>query len=747
MADRNDTDPLKAGDHFGDYVVERLLGKGGMGAVYLVRAPDGSYYAIKVMFSGRMTHDLRRRFAREAEFSMKIRHKNLISVYDVGEDPDTGLCYIIMDYMPGGTLSDRIRDLGKMSVDEAVKVIMQIASALDVAHKSGLVHRDVKPDNIMFAADGTPKLADLGVAKFDDDRRTMVTLTGMIIGTPAYMSPEQLMDSHKIDARADIYSLGVVLYEMLAGKRPNSGSTAVELLAKAIRGEPLPDIRKICPEVSAAIAYVLSRMCAPKPEDRPATSVAAAQLLHEAATGKLVIPKKPPGFSVVLAAGSDAKRKRTIAVAFVMAGLAAFLVIGLLGISYAVHKYYSGEPERSKTQMAEGGARLPSPANNPNGVVAQAGADGVGENAKVAATGNRQLSELRRERNVTAGRHVRSAKVDGTTWFYTLKGGEAMIWRGHHAYSEEIKPAFEPDDAEHVVVPSKLDGYKVSSIGSLAFVRCSRMKSVVIPEGVRCLGVQAFCGCRALESVKLPFTLDIIDRKVFEKCESLESVDIGECPYVTGCSFNCSKLARVSVAKTNHEYLDVNGCLLSSSRRELVFFPRTARSVVLLPASVEEIGEGAFICCNSLKKVTIRGKVKKVGALAFAACRNLESVEFLGVNEIEDRVFANCPNLKSVSFPSCLVKLGTLLFDGCTKLQSVEFAGDAPLIDTSESLFGYAPDDLKIIVKRGSKGWKAPDDEGLPDRWPTGASDDSRQILFSKSISKGNGTADLNRKR
>jgi len=744
MAESNDTEPLKAGDHFGDYVVERLLGKGGMGAVYLVRAPDGSHLAIKVMFTGRMSHDLRRRFAREAEFSMKIRHKNLISVYDVGEDPDTGLCYIIMDYMPGGTLSDRIRQQGKMPVDESVRVITQIASALDVAHKSGLVHRDVKPDNIMFDADGTPKLADLGVAKFDDDRRTMVTLTGMIIGTPAYMSPEQLMDSHKIDARADIYSLGIVLYEMLSGKRPHSGSTAVELLAKAIRGEPLPDIRKICPEISAALAYVLSRMCAPKPEDRPATSIAAAQLLHEAAAGTLVVPKKPPGFLRTIAVRGDPRWKRILTISLVAAGIEAVLLAGLFLVFHAVYGRASNESERWRAEKPEKGARALAESG---AVSAVAGAEPVGANALPREAGNRPVAGSRRDRNGADERHVRSAKVDGTTWFYTLKGGEAMIGRGNHAYSEEIKPALEPDGAEHVVVPSKLDGYRVTSIGALAFVRCVRLKTVVIPEGVRCLGAQAFCGCRALESVKLPFTLDIIDRKAFEKCESLESVDIGECPYVTGCSFNCSKLTRVSVAKTNHEYVDVNGCLLSSGRNELVFFPRTARSLFLLPTSVEEIGEGAFSCCNNLKKVTIRERVKKVGALAFASCRNLESVEFLGVNEIEDKVFANCPNLKRVSFPKSLVKVGTLLFDGCTRLQSVEFAGNAPLIDASESLFGYASDDLRIFVKKGSKGWKAPGVEALPDRWPAGASDDSRQILFAGTSPKANGAADGKRKK
>jgi serine/threonine-protein kinase len=153
-----------------------------------------------------------------------------------------------------------------------------------------VIHRDIKPDNILFAADGTPKLADLGVAKFVDDATvTMVTRAGMIVGTPAYMAPEQMMDSHSIDARADIYSLGVVLYEMLTNKRPNDGSTVMGMLAKAIRGEPLPDVRTMRPEVSAAVAYVLSLMCAPKPEDRPKTSGAAADLLVRADTDSLLM--------------------------------------------------------------------------------------------------------------------------------------------------------------------------------------------------------------------------------------------------------------------------------------------------------------------------------------------------------------------------------------------------------------------------------------------------------------------------
>ncbi len=313
---------LEPGDMFGDYTVEKLLGKGGMGAVYLVRAPDGEKYAVKLMFPeiASKNPDFRKRFAREAEFAMKIKHKNLISVYDVGEDPDTGYCYIIMDYVPGGSVKDRLAAKGALPIAEAISITAQIALALEVAHRHGVVHRDIKPDNIMFDADGTPKLADLGVAKFtDDEHKTTVTTTGMIIGTPAYMAPEQMMDSHHIDARADIYALGVVLYEMLTGRRPTEGSSAVELLAKALKGEALPDVRTMRPEISVAIAHVLSLMCAPRPEERPPTTLAVAQLLQQAAMGQLKLPKKRPR-------ASDAqKAKRPFPVAACVMGA---LVLG-----------------------------------------------------------------------------------------------------------------------------------------------------------------------------------------------------------------------------------------------------------------------------------------------------------------------------------------------------------------------------------------------------------------------------------
>ena len=265
---------LNPGDRFGDCTVERALGAGGMGSVYLVRSPAGTPYALKLLDteSARSDPDFKLRFMREAEFAMTLHHRNLIPVFDAGEDPELGVCYILMSYMPGGSVKDCVRAQGRFPVAKAVSIVARIAAALEVAHYHGVVHRDIKPDNILFDGDGTPRLGDLGVARFNDDARHVEsTAKGAIIGTPAYMAPEQMMDAHSIDARADIYSLGVVLYEMLTGKRPYEGCSAMELMAKAVKGEPLPDVREANKAVPEAVARALALMVAPRPEDRPRT--------------------------------------------------------------------------------------------------------------------------------------------------------------------------------------------------------------------------------------------------------------------------------------------------------------------------------------------------------------------------------------------------------------------------------------------------------------------------------------------
>ena len=254
---------LKPGMTFEKYIIVKQLGQGGMGSVYLVRHNVlDSLFALKILASEVASKNKQfvDRFIREAKLACKIRHPNLITVHDAGKDPKNGLYFIVMDYVSGGSVRDLLNKEQRIPPDRALKIITQIADALTAAYANHMVHRDIKPDNIMFAADGSAKLADLGIAKSSDEQDTMLTMAASVFGTPAYMSPEQANDSSTVDSRADIYSLGIVFFEMLSGVRPYYGNSAVQILSQIVNMSNTPDIRRICPDTPPDLADLISRM-------------------------------------------------------------------------------------------------------------------------------------------------------------------------------------------------------------------------------------------------------------------------------------------------------------------------------------------------------------------------------------------------------------------------------------------------------------------------------------------------------
>ena len=278
---------LRSGDRFGDYKVVKLLGQGGMGSVFLLETAEGAQVAAKILNpEAAGDHASRKRFVREAELACGVKHPNLVETYDVGEDPDTGLCYLLMEYVSGGSLQDRLKT-GPLSISGAIRIVSQIVSVLELAQQRGIVHRDIKPGNIMFGADGKAKLADLGIARrYAGSSEATVTETGVMMGTPAYMAPEQMLDARRVDSRADIYSLGAVFYEMLTGQRPRSNDTVFQLMAKAVAGVSIPDVRQLRPEVSAPLAELVSRMCAMKADERISTPAEVAAELSKIVFGR-----------------------------------------------------------------------------------------------------------------------------------------------------------------------------------------------------------------------------------------------------------------------------------------------------------------------------------------------------------------------------------------------------------------------------------------------------------------------------
>ena len=280
-----DLDTLLApGCDFEKYTVVRRLAHGGMGAVYLVthRLLNTSF-AMKVLFPEIAARDEQfvKRFIREAQLACQLHHPNLITVHDAGEN--NGIYFIIMDYISGDSLRKRLKAKRQIAPLNALDIIRQVAMALDAAATVHLVHRDIKPENIMFTADEVVKLADLGIAKVVDNQDSMITMEGASgFGTPAYMSPEQALDPKKVDSRADIYSLGITLFEMLSGSHPYPGDNDLQFLSKLMTDSDIPDIRTISPEIPEAIAQLVSDMTHKKLSQRIASPAELIQRIDAA---------------------------------------------------------------------------------------------------------------------------------------------------------------------------------------------------------------------------------------------------------------------------------------------------------------------------------------------------------------------------------------------------------------------------------------------------------------------------------
>ena len=279
----------------GQYQIESLLGKGGMGAVYLARhILLGDRVAIKIMPPEvRNNAEWLRRFRREGQAARRFRHPNSVTVYDLRTSSD-GTIYMVMEYVEGHTLDAELKQRGRFTAAEAFEVLDPIMSVLNTAHAMGVIHRDLKPENIMIGKAQTNgetsiKLLDLGIAKMreiagvESSGTTELTMAGQVLGTPYYMSPEQWGEisrdgNPEIDNRADIYSLGLVAYEMMSGKRPYSAGTLHELRREHIAVTPPPLCEKV-PDVPRAFSDAISRAISKDRSDRQSTAgELAAQL-------------------------------------------------------------------------------------------------------------------------------------------------------------------------------------------------------------------------------------------------------------------------------------------------------------------------------------------------------------------------------------------------------------------------------------------------------------------------------------
>ena len=274
----------------GSYVIEGEIGRGGMGVVYSARDLKlKRRVAIKLLPPElAFRQEIKRRFIREAQTAARLSHPHIVPIHTVGEDND--LVYFVMGYVDGESLAQRLRRRGRLPVEESRRIMKETADALGLAHATGIIHRDVKPDNILL--EGTRRrvmVTDFGIAKaLSEAGAGTLTGTGVALGTPTYMSPEQAAGESDIDARSDIYSLGVVAFEMLSGKPPFKAPTVPGVLMKQIT-EPPPDLVRLRSEIPEELAATVMRCLEKDPEARWPT----ADALRRALESRSSVPYRP----------------------------------------------------------------------------------------------------------------------------------------------------------------------------------------------------------------------------------------------------------------------------------------------------------------------------------------------------------------------------------------------------------------------------------------------------------------------
>ena len=267
----------------GRYQIERELGRGGMATVYLAEeTKHARKVAIKVLHAELAASLGAERFLREIGIVARLSHPHIVPLIDSGDAG--GMLYYVSPYVAGGSLRDRLAHDGRLSVADTLRIAREVGTALDYAHRNGFVHRDVKPENILFA-DGQAVLADFGVARAygareSDANDTAVTEAGLALGTPAYMSPEQASGDRDLGTPSDVYSLACVVYEMFTGEPPLSGPTARATIARQVVEMPRP-VRVLRPDVPPATESALVRALAKAPEDRHASVAEFVEALHE----------------------------------------------------------------------------------------------------------------------------------------------------------------------------------------------------------------------------------------------------------------------------------------------------------------------------------------------------------------------------------------------------------------------------------------------------------------------------------
>ncbi len=396
-APRRATTRLEAGMKLGRYVIEKELGRGGMGVVFLAQDPElDRKVAMKVVKgdAGGMSEEFLERFEIEARASAKLHHPNIVPIYDVGTSEEWR--YFTMEFVEGETLAQRIKKRGKLPFEEMVPVLARSAHAVHYAHTQGILHRDLKPGNIMIDPRGEPRLMDFGLAK-QIGAPSEITVSGNIFGTPAYMSPEQAQGLNKeVDQQSDVYSLGAIFYEMLTGRSPFQGDTVMQVLKKILEEDPVRPSR-LREGVPADLEAICLKALEKEKKNRYRTAGELAEDLDRFARGLPTTAKVPR----YLRRGSSWRRWLAASAA------AALLAAGAFGgIAY----WKQREEEKGKPPAGELGRGVPPGEKTDEKTLLPADAQLLEKQNELFASKLKELEQMGAELREKQIREIEAAK-------------------------------------------------------------------------------------------------------------------------------------------------------------------------------------------------------------------------------------------------------------------------------------------------------------------------------------------------
>ena len=471
----------------GRYDIKGELGRGGMATVY--RAYDPSFereVAIKVL-PRELMHDpqFRDRFRREIKTIASLEHPAIVPVYDVGEED--GMPYFVMRYMTGGSLTQWI-DKGKFSLEDAARIIERLSGALAYAHKNGLVHRDLKPDNILFDNNGDPFISDFGVAKITNSTTNM-TGSG-IIGTPAYMSPEQAQ-GEPVDNRSDIYGLGVIIFQMLSGHQPYEATTPMGVAVKHIT-DPVPEILKVNPGLPQQTDTIIKTAMAKDPSLRYQTATELAHALSEAAFGKgktsagappsgHVSPQAPTRIAAAPSGGGSRMGM------YIAGGIVLLLLLAAAGVFGSRAVGPAPTPTSTATQVPPTATAIVITATLPADVRR-------GTHLRVRARLRSRSGPATRQANDRQAELVLQSRlfdhtIHGADWGDLCPGGVRLRLRSVRAARRsavDCLPRQEPDDVPFASVRTAADSIEQRGCGGLPDWHGLRLRSPVLRAGKTC---------------------------------------------------------------------------------------------------------------------------------------------------------------------------------------------------------------------------------------------------------------------